>query len=423
MNPRGLLVASFRAALAAADPAVIVPRNLPPPPKGRTIVVGAGKAAATMAHAVEEHWPGDKPLEGLVITRYGHGVRTKRIRVIEAGHPVPDDKGEAAAREILALARSLGPDDLMLALISGGGSSLLSLPAEGVPMADLKAVTKDLLASGAPIQDMNTVRKHLSAIAGGRLAAATKARVIALIISDVTGDQPTHIASGPCAPDPSTYRDALGILERFKVKPPRSIAQRLEKGARGEIDETPKPGDAAFARVENRLIATAHASLTAGAEHLRANGINAVVTDDAVTGEASEVGRKHAAAAVEARAHGRPARPPVALISGGETTVTVRGGGKGGRNTEYLLSLAIALDGLEDTWALSCGTDGIDGTEDNAGAIVTPDTLSRARSKGLDPEASLANNDAYTVFRALGDLVVTGPPRTNVNDYRVILVR
>ena len=391
MSPRELLIASFRAALAAADPAAIVPRNLPAPPKGRTVVVGAGKAAATMSRAVEEHWPNDKPLEGLVITRYGHGVATRRIRVVEAGHPVPDDKGVGAAREILALARSLGPDDLMLALVSGGGSSLLSLPAEDVAMDDLKAVTKALLASGAPIQDMNTVRKHLSAIAGGRLAAATKARVIALIISDVTGDDPTHIASGPCAPDPSTYRDALDILKRFDVKPPPSVARRLDKGARGEIAETPKPGDAAFVRVENRLIATAHASLTAGAQHLRANGV--------------------------------PAKPPIALISGGETTVTVRGDGKGGRNTEFLLSLAIALDGLEDTWALSCGTDGIDGTEDNAGAIVTPDTLQRARAKGLDAGKSLARNDAYTFFAALDDLVVTGPTRTNVNDYRVILVR
>jgi glycerate 2-kinase len=423
MNPRELLLASFRAALSAADPAVIVPRNLPPPPKGRTVVVGAGKAAATMARAVEEHWPKAKPLEGLVITRYGHGVPTGRIRVVEAGHPVPDEKGEAAAREILELARSLGPDDLVLALVSGGGSSLLSLPAEGVPMDDLKAVTRDLLASGAPIQDMNTVRKHLSAIAGGRLAAATKARVVALIISDVTGDEPTHIASGPCAPDPSTYRDALDILERFGVRPPPSIAQRLEKGTRGEIPETPKPGDPAFARVENRLIATAHASLMAGAEHLRANGVSPMVTDAAVTGEASVVAKDHAALAREARMHALPLKPPLALISGGETTVTVHGEGRGGRNTEYLLSLAIALDGLENTWALSCGTDGIDGTEDNAGAIVTPDTLARARARHLDARASLARNDAYTFFHALGDLVITGPTRTNVNDYRIILVR
>jgi hydroxypyruvate reductase len=422
-DPRDFLIASFHAALAAADPAVIVPRALPAPPKGRTVVVGAGKAAATMARAVEEHWPKDKSLEGLVITRYGHGAPTQRIRVIEAGHPVPDEKGEAAAREILALAGSLGPGDLLLALVSGGGSSLLSLPADGIAMADLKAVTRDLLASGAPIQDMNTVRKHLSAIAGGQLAAATRAEVVALIISDVTGDDPTHIASGPCAPDPSTYGDAVEILKRFGVTPPRAIAARLERGVRGEIAETPKPGDAKFARVDNRLIATAHASLMLGAQYAQQHGVTPVVLGDSVTGEAAEVAKVFAAIAREARLHSRPHKPPVALISGGETTVTVRGDGRGGRNTEFLLSLAIALDGLDDVWALSCGTDGIDGTEDNAGAIVTPDTLARARAKGLDAKASLARNDAYTFFAALDDLVVTGPTRTNVNDYRVILVR
>jgi hydroxypyruvate reductase len=423
MNPREFLVGSFRAALSAADPQRIVPPTLPPPPRGRTAVVGAGKAAASMARAVEEHWPEDKPLEGLVITRYGHGVATRRIRVVEAGHPVPDEKGEAAAREILALARSLGEDDLLLALVSGGGSSLLSLPADGIAMADLKAVTRGLLASGAPIQDMNTVRKHLSAIAGGQLAAATRAQVVALIISDVTGDEATHIASGPCAPDPSTYAEALEILRRFGVKPPAAIAARLEKGARGEIPETPKPGDRAFARVENRIIATAHASLLLGAAYAGEHGVTPMVLGDSVTGEASEVAKVYAALAREVRLHSQPLKPPLALISGGETTVTVRGDGRGGRNTEFLLSLAIALDGLADTWALSCGTDGIDGTEDNAGAIVTPDTLARAATKGLDAKATLARNDAYTFFAALGDLVVTGPTRTNVNDFRLILVR
>src|SRR5438477_5734577 len=330
MNPRELLLVSFRAAVAAADPALIVPRNLPPPPKGRTLVVGAGKASAAMAAALEAHWPRDRPLEGLVITRYGHGVPTQRIRVVEAGHPVPDDKGEAAAREILSAAGSLGPDDLMLALISGGGSSLLSLPADGVSMADLKAVTRDLLASGAPIQDMNTVRKHLSAIAGGQLAAATKAPVVALIISDVTGDDPTHIASGPCAPDPSTYAEALEILRRFGVKPPAAVATRLEKGARGKIPETPKPGDAAFARVENRIIATAHASLMLGAAYAQQHGVTPMVLGDSVTGEASEVAKVYAALAREVRLHAQPLKPPVALISGGETTVTLRVDGRGG---------------------------------------------------------------------------------------------
>lgn len=422
MNPREILLGSFHAALAAADPARIVPLHLPSPPPGRTFVAGAGKAAASMALALETHWPADKPLEGLVITRYGHGLPTRRIRVIEAGHPVPDEQGEAAARRILEAARGLGEDDLLLALVSGGGSSLLALPADDLSMADLKRVTRELLASGAPIQDMNTVRKHLSAIQGGRLAAATRSRVVALVISDVTGDDPTHIASGPCAPDPSSFAEAIEILHRFNVTPPAAIAARLAAGARGEIGETPKPGDPVFARVENRVIATAHASLMAGAAFVRQQGITALVLGDSVTGEAAEVAKVYAALAREVRVHAQPVPAPVALISGGETTVTVRGRGRGGRNTEFLLSLAIALEGLQDAWALSCGTDGIDGTEDNAGAVVTPDALERARSANLNPKRMLADNDAYSFFHALGDLVVTGATRTNVNDYRAILV-
>jgi glycerate 2-kinase len=423
VNPRDLLLGSFHAALAAADPLRIVPPQLPAPPAdARTVVVGAGKAAASMALAVESHWPADKPLEGIVITRYGHGLATRRIRVVEAGHPVPDESGERAAREILDLARSLGERDLLLVLVSGGGSSLLSLPVATVPMKDLKAVTKDLLASGAPIQDMNTVRKHLSAIQGGRLALATKARVIALIVSDVTGDDPTHIASGPCAPDPSTYRDAIEILERFGVKPPAAVAAHLKLGAEGRVAETPKPGDPAFKRVENRVIATAHASLTAAAAFVRQQGVSAMVLGDSVTGEAREVAQVYAALAREIRLHAQPVKPPVALISGGETTVTLRGKGRGGRCTEFLLSLAISLDGLERTWALACDTDGIDGSEDNAGAIVTPDALERSRAKGLAAKAMLAGNDGYGFFSALEDLVVTGPTRTNVNDFRIIFV-
>jgi len=423
MDPRELLLGSFRAALAAADPLQIVPRHLPKPPRGRTFVVGAGKAAAAMALAVERHWPRDAALDGLVITRYGHATPTSRIRVIEAGHPVPDESGEAAAREILAAARALGEDDLLLVLVSGGGSSLLALPAEGVAMADLKAVTKHLLASGAPIQDMNTVRKHLSAIQGGRLAAATRARVLALVISDVTGDDPTHIASGPCAPDPTTFADAPEILARFRVKAPASVAGRLERGAQGAVAETPKPGERAFARVENRVIASAHASLAAAAAWMREQGVASMVLGDSVTGEAAEVAKPYAALAREVRAYGEPVAAPVALISGGETTVTVRGKGRGGRCAEFLLSLAIELDGLADTWALACDTDGIDGSEDNAGAIAAPDTLARARKLGLHAKSMLADNDAYGFFHELGDLVVTGPTRTNVNDYRVILVR
>ena len=422
MSPRELLLESFRAAVASADPLEIVPPHLPKPPRGRTVVVGAGKAAGAMAAAVDRHWPEDAPLAGLVITRYGHSLPARRIRVVEAGHPVPDEEGEAAAREILALARGLGEDDLLLALVSGGGSALLSLPIEGISMADLKSVTRQLLESGAPIQDMNTVRKHVSVIQGGRLAASTRARVLALVISDVTGDDPTHIASGPCSPDPTTYADAQAVLRRYHVEPPRSIASHLEAGFAGRVGETPKPGDTAFARTESRVIATAQRSLKAAAERFSANGMSALVLGDSVTGESREVAKVFAAIARQVREHGTPARPPVALISGGETTVTVRAKGRGGRCSEFLLSLALELDGLSNVHALAADTDGIDGSEDNAGALAAPDSLARARKLGLDPRGLLDGNDAYSFFAALDDLVVTGPTRTNVNDYRVILV-
>jgi len=422
-GPRGLLLGSFKAALSAVDPLAIVPEHLPQAPRGRTVVVGAGKAAASMARAVEDHWPKDARLEGVVITRYGHGLALSRVRVVEAGHPVPDAQGEAAAREILALARSLSEDDLLLVLVSGGGSSLLALPVESVPMEDLKAVTRMLLASGAPIQDMNVVRKHLSLIQGGRLAAATRARVLALVVSDVTGDDPTHIASGPCTADPSTYADALDVLARFGVTAPPTVAAHLARGASGEAAETPKAGDPALARAQTRVIATAHASLAAAAAFVQHRGITPMVLGDSVTGESSEVAKVYAALARQIRAHSHPLRPPVALISGGETTVTLRGKGRGGRCTEFLLSLATSLDALADTWALACDTDGIDGSEDNAGAVLTPDALARAHAAGLSPKRLLADNDGYGFFAALGDLVVTGPTRTNVNDYRIILVR
>jgi hydroxypyruvate reductase len=423
MDPRELLLGSFRAALSAADPLAIVPKHLPPPPRGRMVVVGAGKAAASMARAVEEHWPKQSALEGVVITRYGHGLPLSRIRVVEAGHPVPDRQGEDAAREILDLARSLTPDDLLLVLVSGGGSSLLALPVEAVPMAELKAVTRMLLASGAPIQEMNVVRKHLSRIQGGQLAACTRAKVLALVISDVTGDDPTHIASGPCTPDPTTYRDALDVLARHGVEAPAAVAAHLARGAKGEIAETPKPGDPSLAHAETRVIATAQASLAASADFVQHRGVTAMVLGDGVTGESSEVAKVYAALARQVRQHAHPFSPPVALISGGETTVTLRGKGRGGRCTEFLLSLAIALEGLPDTWALACDTDGIDGSEDNAGAILTPDALERAKAAGLRPARLLADNDGYGFFAALGDLVVTGPTRTNVNDFRIILVR
>jgi len=424
MSARELLLGSFAAAVAAADPLQIVPAHLPPPPRGRTVVVGAGKAAGAMALAVERHWPAAAPLEGLVITRYGHGLPTERIRVVEAGHPVPDESGEAATREILRRAGELAPDDLLLVLVSGGGSSLLSLPVEGVAMEELKAVTRQLLASGAPIQDMNTVRKHLSLIQGGRLAAATRARVLALVISDVTGDDPTHIASGPCAPDPSTFAEARAILAHFGVRPPAGIAAHLEAGVAGRVPETPKPGDPALAHADNRVIATARASLAAAAAFFQGRGVTPMVMGDSVTGESSEVAKVFAAFARQLRHHGDPLHPPVAVISGGETTVTLRGpGGRGGRCSEFLLSLGVEMAGLEATWALACDTDGIDGSEDNAGAILAPDSLERARALGLDPRRLLAANDAYGFFAALGDLVVTGPTRTNVNDYRVVLIR
>jgi len=422
MNPRDLLLGSFHAAVAAADPLQIVPAHLPPPPVGRTLVIGAGKAAAAMALAVEQHWPADAPLAGTVITRYGHSLPTQRIAVVEAGHPVPDAAGERAAHGIFTAVKSLTQDDLLLALVSGGGSSLLSLPVASISMADLKAVTQALLHSGATIQEINTVRKHLSSIQGGRLAAACAAPIRALVISDVTGDDPTHIASGPCAPDPTTYADALEILARYRCAAPPAVLQTLQRGVRGELSETPKPGDPIFARTENRVIATAQQSLQAAADYFAAQGIPAVVLGDSVTGEARAIAALHAALAREVATRGLPWRAPLALISGGECTVTVRGKGRGGRCAEFLLALTTELQGQADVHALAGDTDGIDGSEDNAGAISAPDTLTRAAALGLNAQQHLSNNDGYGFFSALGDLVTTGPTRTNVNDYRVILV-
>ena len=422
MNPRELLLGSFKAAVAAADPLEIVPQHLPQPPKGRTLVVGAGKAAASMALAVEQHWPATAPLEGTVITRYAHGLLTNRINVIEAGHPVPDEAGETAARRIFDSVKRLSKDDLLLVLVSGGGSALLSLPVESISMTDLKAVTKELLRCGAVIQEINTVRKHLSLIQGGRLAAVCKAQILALVISDVTGDDPTHIASGPCAPDPTTYQDALDILARYECNVPAAVRTTLERGIKGELAETPKPGDRIFARTENRVIATAHQSLAAAAKFFEAHGIRAAVLGDSVTGEAREVAKVYGALAREVKTHALPWQPPVALISGGECTVTVRGNGRGGRCAEFLVSLVDDLKGADGIHALACDTDGIDGTEDNAGAIASPDSPARAGKLGINAATMLANNDGYSYFSALGDLVVTGPTRTNINDYRVILV-
>lgn len=425
--PRTLLLESFRTAVAAADPLEIVANYLPPPHAGgRTLVVGAGKAAASMALAVERAYQGKAALEGVVVTRYAHGLPTEHIRVIEAGHPVPDEAGEQAAADILAQVQSLGPDDRLIVLVSGGGSSLLSLPAEGIPMADLKATTRELLRCGAPITDMNIVRKHISRIQGGRLAQASRAPVTTLIVSDVAGDDPSAIASGPTVPDPSTYADALAILKRFGATVPESVQSHLERGARGEIGETPKPGDALFARVDNRMIATAHGSLEAAAAQFRRQGIEPVVLGDTVTGEAQEVARVYAALVREIRKYNAPFSAPVALISGGECTVTLPGSGadkaRGGRCSEFLLSLAIELNGAANIHAIAADTDGIDGSEDNAGALLAPDTLARAEAAGVSARQKLDTHDAWGFFDAVGDLVVTGPTRTNVNDYRAILI-
>jgi hydroxypyruvate reductase len=426
MDARRILLDSFRAAVEAADPLRVVAPALPAPSAiaqyRRTHVVGAGKAAASMAMAVERHWPDEAPLDGLVVTRYAHGLPCRRVEVIEAGHPVPDEAGERAAAAILERARALGDEDLLVALASGGGSSLLSLPVETVSMADLKSVTKALLASGAPIQDMNVVRKHLSRIHGGRLASQTRASVLALMISDVAGDDPSSIASGPCSPDPSTYADALAILARWRVEAPASVLEHLQRGARGEVEETPKPGDPLFARVDARMLATAHGSLEAAAAVFAQAGVRPVLLGDTVTGEARDVAQVMAAIAREILRYDQPFARPVALISGGECTVTIRGSGRGGRCSEFLLALARELDGAVGAWAIAADTDGIDGAEANAGAIVAPDTIPRAAAAGIDARERLDDNDAWTFFHALGDLVVTGPTRTNVNDYRALML-
>ena len=387
-------------------------------------MLAAGKAAAAMALAVEKNWPADKGLFGIALTRYGHALPLERIRWVEAAHPVPDEAGEEAAREMLGAARAIKPADLLLMLVSGGGSALLSMPAEGIALEDLAKVTRDLLRSGASIQEINTVRKHLSQIQGGRLAAACKAPVLALIISDVTGDDPTHIASGPCAPDPTTYQDAVDVLNHFEVKAPRSVLAHLIAGLRGEREETPKPGAAAFGKVENRVIASARGSLEAAAKLFRENGVQPVILGDSITGEAREVAKVMAGIVREIRLHGAPFKPPVALLSGGECTVTVRGlAGRGGRCAEFLLALGAELGGLADVHAIAADTDGIDGSEDNAGALLAPDSLVRAQAAGHDARKMLALNDSYTFFSSIGDLLVTGPTRTNVNDYRAILIR
>ena len=417
---RALLMGLFQAAVEAAAPALCVPPHLPSPPPGRTVVIGAGKAAAAMAQAVETHWPAGRPLSGLVVTRYGHGVGPLgRIEVVEASHPVPDEAGQAAAGRMLRLVQGLGPEDLVLCLISGGGSALLAAPAPGVSLADKQAVNRALLRSGAGIGAMNCVRKHLSAIKGGRLAAAAApARLVTLVISDVPGDDPSVIASGPTVPDPTTLAEARSVLARYGIEPPPAVAAWLQDPAA----ETPKPGDPAFARTRTVMIATPQDALDAAAAVARAAGVTPLILGNAIEGEAAEVARVMAGIARQCAFHGQPAAPPCVLISGGETTVTVRGQGRGGRNAEFLLGLALALDSHPDIHAIACDTDGIDGTEDNAGALLAPDSLARAAALGLDARTRLADNDGYGLFAALGDLVMTGPTRTNVNDFRAVLI-
>lgn len=412
-----LLRAMFDAAVRAADPERVLPAFLPDPPAGRTVVVGAGKASAAMARALERHWPG--PLEGVVVTRYGHAVPCERIRILEAAHPVPDANSEAAARAILDAVRGLGPDDLVIALISGGGSALMALPAPGLTLADKQAVNRALLRSGADIGEMNCVRKHLSAIKGGRLAAAAfPARIVTLAISDVPGDDPAVIASGPTVPDPTTFAEARSILVKYGIAEPAAVVAHL---ARAEED-TPKPGDPRLARAEFRLIATPQRSLEAAAEVAEQAGIRPYVLSDAIEGEAREVAKVLAAIARQVRRRGQPVRAPCVLLSGGETTVTVRGDGKGGRNVEFLLALAVALAGEPGIFAVAGDTDGIDGAEEVAGAVLRPDSLERAARLGLDAKAMLARNDAHPFFAALGNQLVTGPTLTNVNDFRAVLV-
>jgi hydroxypyruvate reductase len=416
-DPRDLLRRMFDAAVAVSQPDRVVPKYLPEPPKGRLVVLGGGKASAAMARAVETHWPG--PLEGLVVTRYGYAVACERIEIAEAAHPVPDAAGEAAARRLLQIAEGLGPDDTALCLVSGGGSALLALPLPGITLADKQALNRALLASGATITEMNCVRRHLSSIKGGRLAAACHpARVVSLLMSDVPGDAPIDIASGPTVPDPTTCADALDIVRRYGVELPAHVRQALESG-RGE---SVKPGDARLAGIETHIVAAPQAALEAAARVARDAGIDAHILGDSLEGEARDVGRTLAGIALQVARRGQPFAPPCVLLSGGETTVTVRGNGRGGRNVECLLSMAIALGGARGVYALAADTDGVDGAEETAGAFAAPDTLARALAAGIRPLDRLADNDGHGFFGALGDSLVTGPTRTNVNDFRAVLV-
>lgn len=416
-DPRALLRRMFDAAVASAQPALCLPAHLPPPPKGRMIVIGAGKASAAMARALEDNWRG--PLEGLVVTRYGYEVPCERIEIVQAAHPVPDAAGQQAAQRIRALVSGLSADDLVLCLISGGGSALLPLPLDGITLEDKQAVSRELLKSGASISEMNCVRRHLSAIKGGRLAAACHpARVVTLLISDVPGDNACDIASGPTVGDATTCADALAILQRYGMALSANVKEILTSG-RGE---SIKPNDPRLAGIDTRLIATPQMALEAAARVAQSEGIKPHILGDSVEGEAREVGKVMAALALQVTRHGQPFETPCVLLSGGETTVTVRGKGRGGRNVEFLLSLGIALQGESGIHALAGDTDGVDGQEEIAGAHLAPDTLERAWALGMRPKESLDRNDGHGFFQTLGDSVVTGPTLTNVNDFRAILI-
>ncbi|MEC5409341.1 glycerate kinase [Paraburkholderia sp. MPAMCS5] len=407
----------FKAAITTAQPALRVPDFLPEAPRGRTIVIGAGKASAAMARAVEEHWT--NRLEGLVVTRYGYAVPCERIEIVEAAHPVPDENGLKAAQRMLELVSGLTADDLVICLISGGGSSLLPLPAEGLTLQDKQEINQALLASGATISEMNCVRRHLSAIKGGRLAAACHpARVVNLIISDVPADVIADIASGPTVPDTSTCADALGVLRRYEICASPTAIALLESGC----TETLKPDDPRLANIETHLIATPQLALEAAARQSRAAGIDVHILSDAIEGEARDVGAVMAGIARQVSRRGQPFQAPCILLSGGETTVTIRGDGRGGRNVEFLLSLGIALKGEPGVFAIAGDTDGVDGQEEIAGALLRPDTLKRASERGIRPSERLENNDAHGFFQALGDSVITGPTLTNVNDFRAIFI-
>jgi hydroxypyruvate reductase len=423
LDPKSFLSAIFDAAVAAADPQKTIRDHLPAKPKGRTVVIGAGKGSAQMAAAFEKAWDG--PIDGLVVTRYGYGARCERIEIIEAAHPVPDAAGLEASRRLLDKVAGLAADDLVVALISGGGSALLPSPAANLALADEIAVNEALLASGAPIAAMNTIRKHLSAIKGGRLAqAAYPAKVVSLVVSDIPGDNPALVASGPTVPDTGSRQDALDFIAAYGIKLPDAVLAHIKTPAA----EAPRLDDPRFSRNEVHLIASAGVSLEAAAAKAKSLGVEAVILSDSIEGEAREVGSVHAAIAREVAARNRPFNKPVLILSGGETTVTLRaasGGkrGKGGRNSEFLLSVAIGIAGVGGIHALAADTDGIDGSEDNAGAFCDGSTVQRMRAAGIDAKSLLAGNDAWTAFNAVGDLFVPGPTGTNVNDLRAILVR